>query len=281
MGRWGDKIYDSDAALDFFSRLSDLLMREINYLLSPEQVKQSTAWIRDVIAVIEIMLLFDKNAVGTTSYFMDHEQAVNRWREVFFGAWDAEWEDSTTTYFPFHSCSYRKEHRQVINKWFDRLTEVATYFSLPDDVFYTGEDLSEFKPETVLPCFSLTFVTTSDGKTHPITGFVLGTLIERLVYSIVFVLSDENRKMAIGLFEIEDVWVAVDVIALLCESYSISPSVTYDTVEIWQQKMTDIWKARLAEESMEWGKDENLYKNVVSVFDKLRILAQKYPPMFA
>ena len=101
-----------------------------------------------------------------------------------------------------------------------------------------------------------------------------------LKYSIVFVLSDENRELAIGFFEIEDVWVAVDVMTLLCETYTRSPEVTHQTVEIWRKKMTDIWKARLAEEAIEWNEDDE-YKNVVARFDQLKALAQKYPPMFS
>jgi hypothetical protein len=250
-------IYDSDSVLDYFDTITALILREMSYLLSPEQVKPSAVWTRDVVTVMEIMLLFDRNSIGTTSYLLDGEQAVKRWRTTFISIWDAEWEDTKYPLLSFSSATYRQEHRRIIIKWFDRLEEIAASFG--------EKDLETFAPEESLPYFS----------SRP--GNFLGILMERLLYSIVFTLSDENRDMAIGFFEIDHVWAAVDMLSRLCESYACSPSVTAETVERWRQKTVDIWKARFAEESWEWVEDK-LYQSVMSRFDRLRDLAQQYPP---
>lgn len=277
MGRWGDRLYESDGALDYFAGITDRIMREIYYLFSPERVKPNTAWVIEVVTVIEIMLLFAQKEIGSAVYLMDEDEAIERWRGAFFSVWDAEWNEPEKSHFPFHAYAYRQAHRDIVIKWFDRLDELSLF--LGDDEL-EGKELKKFISQVGLPYFSLAYSETKPAMAYPITGFFLSDLIEWLKYSVVFVLSDENRKLAIGFFQIEDVWVAVDVMALLCETYACSPSVTYQTIEIWRKKMTNIWKARLAEEAMEWEEHDE-YKNVVARFDQLKALAQKHPPMFS
>lgn len=260
-----NKIYHTDAALDHVVRITDYyLLREITFHISPERVIQSSGWIADVIIVVEIMLLFDKNDIGSSVYLMDGEQTVKRWRQTFFSVWDAEWDEPERSRYPFRAYAYRHANREVAVKWFDRLDELARLWS------NDPRAMTKFAPDNELPYFSI-----------PYAGFTLSNLIEQLKYSIVFVLSDENHVLEVDWNEMQQVWVAIDVMALLCEAYSVGPSVTSQRVEIWQRKMIDIWKALLFQDSLEWKEEDELYQGVVARFDQLKALAEKYPPWFA
>ena len=69
MGRWGSGIYDSDASLDFFDTIMDRISRDISFWFSPEQVDENAEWLREVLTLIEIRLIFDAHEIGTTVDF--------------------------------------------------------------------------------------------------------------------------------------------------------------------------------------------------------------------
>lgn len=93
MGRWGDKIYESDAALDYFVIFTERIEREIVYLFAPEQIRHNTAWLTKVLGVVEIVLLFDQHDMGSLSFLSYQSTAAKRWEELFFNVWDAQWND--------------------------------------------------------------------------------------------------------------------------------------------------------------------------------------------
>ena len=276
MSRWGKKLYQSDSSLDFFATIPDRIIREITFWTAPEQVEYNTKWITEFIAVIEVILLFDVHQVGFNSYLRDQVEAVKRWRNIFFTVWDAEWmqeEHPYATGIPYRTYEYRIAHRHIMNKWLDRIEAIAMDWSQKEP-----QGLPPFMPVENLPYFSMK---DDDGKHLKLPGQIVVQLTEQLTHTIVFILSDENHEYAVDFFQIEDVWVAADVLGRLCEAYNLSPDVTEQTVDNWLEKSLAIWKEGNAEEQVEWDKDDDeLYKMSLPVFERLKDVARKYPPLF-
>src|SRR5689334_17041815 len=131
MGRWGDGIYESDSALDYFSTISDRFEREIAYWFSSEHVIHNGYWLAQALAVIEIVLLFEQHDIGSTVY-LENSNAIDRWREIFLGVWDESWQHDNqygSHIYDYDEPSYRNQHRQGVVAMFDRLESVAAYWS--------------------------------------------------------------------------------------------------------------------------------------------------------
>jgi hypothetical protein len=257
MGRWGDGIYESDSALDFFfGTITKRLIRDMVFWFSPEQVDQSARWLTEVLTLIEIFLIFDELKIGTIADPSLHPSAVKRWRRAFFKVWDAEWDSPDLENAGYRMSAYRVEHRHIARRWVQRLYKRAL-----DE----HQDLDPFVPKENLPYFS-------------VAGSFFYDLGEMLTDKIVFILSEENRENVIDFFEIEIVWVAIDVIGILCERYSLSPRLKENTINHWFEKMIAIWNERASENGRTPSDELALYTNVVRIFDRLRSLARQYPP---
>lgn len=278
MGRFGEGVYGSDSSLDYFSDIGDRIVREIMFWTSPEQIFYGTRWIIETITIVEVILIFDKYQIGSPSFLMDRDLTVKRWRKDFFGVWDAEWDEPLPHYvksadegYPFRTYDNRVQHREVMVQWFDRLEELATYWTEDEPA-----DLTLFDPKN-LPYFILQI---HGRETRICSGFV-GNLLETLIREIVFNLSDENHDNAVGFFEIEYVWVSLDIMTCLCDAYAMSPGVGEETATKWLEQVTAIWKERWDDEGLEWDEDDYLYKMVVDVFDRFRAVARQYPDAFS
>src|SRR5689334_20802128 len=95
----------------YFAIITDAIDREINYLCIPEKVFHRAWWLNDIIAAIEVLLLFDAYVPACT-VFLREPQIVIRWREAFFGVWDGDWEhDDYDKNFPCNQSDFRKQHR--------------------------------------------------------------------------------------------------------------------------------------------------------------------------
>ncbi|MEQ8675995.1 MAG: hypothetical protein RLP44_20275 [Aggregatilineales bacterium] len=268
MGRDGEKLYDSDETFDFFYEVVDLIEREISFRLAPERVFHNTTWLREVINIVEVMLLFDVHNVGTTVYMGRLAPSIKRLRDTFFNVWDGDWsqDEGGDAHAPFRDYQYRVKHRHVISSWFDRLDEIATYWSADD-----SDDLALFVPIADLPYFRYT---NHLGKERIIAGAIMGAIHGLMLKTIVFNLSDENLEPTIRFWEIEHVWVAVDVINTLCEAFGDAPSIREETIDRWFNRMKFSWMTFFSQESRVLDEDRELYQTVVALFDRLKRLAK-------
>ena len=100
-----------------------------------------------------------------------------------------------------------------------------------------------------------------------------------LIQKIVFVLSEESREKAFGIMlsNIEETWVAADVIRILCQEYEIAPGLTEKTIQRWQDTITTIWSEQAFGKVDEKMSSNILYYNIIATFDQLKRLAQQYP----
>jgi hypothetical protein len=230
-----------------------------------------------------ILLFAEVDVLDSNTHLMDQQTTVRRWKETFFGVWDAEWEDDDTyrSILPYSFAKYRIEHRQTAHILFDHLIELADFWC--DD--QPGRDLQPFALEGTLPLMSLTRLKNRDGEERSLTGIFFKTFIHMLIRSIIFVLSEENREHEWGfdLHELEEVWIAVDIIGRLCEKYQISPGLRPATIHRWLDTTIGLWLDHYSE-----GPDkitdiptliekEALYTNSVNVFVRLITVARQHP----
>jgi hypothetical protein len=259
MGRWGKGIYQSDAALDYFSTISDYFERELAYWFAPEHVSRSSLWLSEAIAPIEVVLLFRQNHIG--SIVFEETKAVERWRNVFLNVWDSEWKSERYLTTESHDIAYRQQHRSGIVGIFNQLETVAQFWTTIRENDHILK-LPSLPPDYDLPYFSK----------YP------GRIIERLVKDIIYYLSAEMRPDALGFFRVhEDLPVAIDVLGLLCNSYKTDPIINAKTVGKWRTITLEIFDQ--TEEEYGIKDDTEHYNNVMAAFDRLEIVAQKYPPV--
>lgn len=272
MGRWGDDIYQSDAALDYQATITSRLERELLYWLSPEQLTNDSGWVASVLAVIEVMLLFEQHEVGSSVYIRD-EKAVQRWREVFLSVWNGGWQDTSYSY---GDPEYRKKHRLAIIEMFDHLESVARYWT---NLSKSSDQIvpNPFSQEYPIPYFSVRHWTNQDNKGIVKVERFMGELIEHLVKDIIYSLSPEKRAQVIA-FNVEEVWVAVDILGFLSAIYERSPGVNGQVVRRWRDTTVQIWKQFEEGDQTDWDETDSLYQNVLRAFDRLEVVAQKYPP---
>jgi hypothetical protein len=277
MGRWGDELYESDSALDFLSIITDKLERELAFLISPDQVIDDTHWLAQVLAVIEMILLFEQYDLGSSVY-LQSEKAVHSWREVFFSVWDGEWEAKANYYpYPYDAYEYRKQHRTAIIEQFEYLERIAHYWTELSSGRAVAHPESFVPKEYPLPEYSIRHWTTKDNKeVINVERFVID-LMGFLEREIIYWLSPEKRAEAIS-FDVEQVWVSVHLLGFLSEKYEQKPGVNERVVGKWRETTIEILKQFLNGDVINWGKADGLYLNVLRVFDKLEAMAKKYPP---
>lgn len=271
MGRWGNKIYESDKVLDVFDNLQAQIKRELVFWLQPEQLPIQNAgyryWVANVLSVIEMMLLFGQHEQGNP-FQIEHPAAVNRWRKVFLGVWDGNWDDTDPAVEApqgYAVPAYRQQHRAAVVAMFDRLESIAHMWANIDQPTAKSTLLAPLLPEYPLPYFSNPH---SDNSINAKRAHFLGSTLEGLVMSIVYWLSSEMRPFAL-MSNVEEVWGAVDILGFLCKAYDVSPIGRIQTIQSWQETTILIWKQFQANCKQEW-KEGELYHNVIAAFDRLK-----------
>jgi hypothetical protein len=276
MGRWGDGIYESDSALDAFAiTISDFLEREFIYLLFSGKPAHPSRWIREVLSIIEVILLLEQNGIGSDTH-VGNRSLIQQAREMFFQIYDGEWQTVDYHSYQFDDLLYRKQHRAAISQMFDVLEKISEF---RNDIHLDRDQLhTEYLPPTYkVPLLSIhTWFNRDNKPVSSITEFI-GNLTGHLAREIIYDLSPENRNFAVDL-NVERVWIYVDVLGFICEVYEISPGYHQTIVGNWRETTIQIWREFLADEDGD-SLDENdpLFKNVMAVFDRLEAVARKYP----
>ena len=281
MGRWGDGIYDNDKTLDFFSTLTDKLEREIAFWM-PHQTFKTTEmngeWLAQVFCVIEIMLLFEQHEKGDTVYLRGTKR-IQRWRKIFMHVWDTDWNDSENprSYndFNYGESIYRKKHRPAVVSMFDRLYRIA--YEWENEILQEDSNLPPLHSEYPLPHFSIQKSPIEGGEEIIRVKRFTMDFIEYFVQLIIYWLSEEKRSDAL-IFDDAEVWVAVDLLGLLCEKYQQSPMINVAHAKRWRQATIEI---SIGFEGMDVNEDvpedKVLFPDIITAFDKLEELARKYP----
>jgi hypothetical protein len=270
MGRWGDGIYDSDSALDYFETIDNVLKREINYWCLPEKVREHPTWLENVLAVVEVMLLFDLHEIGGSLY-LDAPQAVDRWREAFVRVWDGDWTgDEHYHHLPYYSPDYRKQHRPGVAALFDHLKGIAedcTAVNRND----TQTTIAPLHPDYPLPYFSLQRLTNRKGEPMAHTADFIVDLIDARTQEITYWLAYDDW----GYMDEDELPVSADVLGFLCEIYDKGPSVSDEVVRNWRAAALKLWGDSIGDR---WNDSDPMYQNIVKSFERLEAMAKKYPP---
>ncbi|MBI1256839.1 MAG: hypothetical protein GC204_05165 [Chloroflexi bacterium] len=272
MGRWGKGIYDSDQALDYHITITNLLDRELAYWMIPENVYPGGFWLMQVVSVIEVMLIFEYQHMGSSNAYIAAVARIKQWREVFFNVWDEDWRDDRE-FYPYGAPEYRRQQRPGVVALFDSLESLAWMWDEIETNLRTDAKVLPMPPEYSLPYFSLIRWASQDGRKGVRVDRFTQTLLTHLLKDILYYLSHEERENA-TIFSIEEVWVAVDTLGFLCEIYEQSPGVTEQMVRAWRETTDQINKESLDDY---WVETNPLYGNVMRVFDRLEAVARKYP----
>lgn len=260
MGRWGDGIYESNSALDYFSTISDRFEREIAYWFSPEHVIPNGYWLDEVFTVIETVVLFEQHDIGSTVY-LENPNAVDRWRETFLSVWDGQWthDDAYGSYeYDWDTPTYRLQHRPGAVALFDHLKGIAQDWEVLDRND-THTKAAPLHPDYPLPYFSI--------KLSRFIRKLIETLIQEITYWLAY-------KDWIYMPD-DEIVVAVDVLGFLCDVYHQSPAVTEELVHSWRRYTLDIFSSSYGDR---WNESHLLYQNIMKSFDRLEAMAKKYPP---
>jgi len=269
MGRSGDRIYESDAALDYQSTITDLLERELAYWLFPEPIDNSGWWLAKVFAVIELMLLLEQNNPQSSVYIT--EETVHRLRETVLNIWDGDWhieQEKAYKAYPYDDPEYRKQHRPAITQIFDHLESLARLWESASNT--ERPPVIPLLADYPLPYFSVRHWTNDENKKFVEVDRFTSDVIEHLAKDIIYWLSPEKRAEVMA-FNAEEVWVAVDLLGMMCEVYQQPPGINQPIVQVWRETATQIWRSFLADET------SSLYPDVVRAFDRLEAVSLKYP----
>jgi hypothetical protein len=277
MGRSVGDIYDSSAAGNYASTIMDRVDRELMYWFSPELVQNNSWWLLQALSGLEAMLLLEEHVIGVSFTSLHDAKTVRRWREAFFSVWDGTWEQRNEhSRYVLDSSDYRKQHRPAIIALFERLDSIARLW----EVLGTKNPLPELlslHPDYPLPYFSIRRHVNTHGKEIVNVERFIHDLIEFLVKDIIYYLSSEKRAEVIG-FNVYEVWVAADVLELLCSAYEQSPTVNEVVVNSWRASTIDIWKEFTKDDDREWDDADETYHAVMAVFDRLETVARQHPP---
>ena len=254
MGRWDSGIYDSDATLDAFGWLvSDYIKRELAYKFLPINILKTGRWLNEILGILETMVILCENKVGSWTYLWEYDDVIQTWEQAFLDIWDSDWqrpqELSQVSY-----ADYRKSNRHICKDLFKYIFEMVDYW---------GDDVSDTKPisKQQLPLLSLDSLFPAD-------------LLEHLTESIVYTISDENEYRDNS--DAEHIWVAVDVMGIICEAYQINFSYAHH-IEKWEKQSNELlnmsdWQPKTPEEK---ELDNHLRKNVDKIWARLKKYSKK------
>jgi hypothetical protein len=269
-------VYDSDTGFAHFHDIADLLKREIAYQLSPEHIRNRGDWLASVLAVVELILLFEKNDIGSTIHFRD-EKVVQRWSSVFFSVWDGDWqEDNKYSSFTdiLDDSEYRKQHRQIVEKMFGRFEIIARHWKEK----LHGINLPLLPIDVPLPYFSIARWQKPNYEEKFGAVSFIWQILDYFEKEIVFWLSPEKRAEAES-FKLVPIWVAIDVdiMGLISETYHITSGISTPRVRAWRDTTIQIWKNFEEEEGNTLDQTRREYLDTMRAFDRLEMLAIKYP----
>ncbi|MBI1277740.1 MAG: hypothetical protein GC179_06395 [Anaerolineaceae bacterium] len=271
MGRWGKGIYQSDGALDYFSLISDRIEREFAFQFSPERVTAEHWWVIRVIKLIEVVLLLHQHGVINVLYF-DNLETVKRWQKTFFAVWDFDWKSTGNP--PFDQISFRIEKRPIVERMFSQLEIVVESWVKLSPL--------EIDLQTLLTPTSKDSISrskTDENLEYVFLDRFIFELIEQLVKDIIYWLSPEKRAELHSFFGgLDDPVVAVDVLGCLCEAYQTTPGMKAKVIHAWKDSYIQIMKEVYEESKLELDETGERFKSIVAAFDKLEMLANKYPP---
>jgi hypothetical protein len=273
MGRGkNDGLQDSDDALDYQATITDRFERELAFWISPEKVFNTGWWLARVLAVIEgILLLAQRDE--RSSVFLEEPKAVKRWRDVFLNVWDDNQTRERQYSNIFDDPAYLQQHRPAIVVIFDRLENIAHEWINPIGPVDL-QLLPPLLPDYPLPYFSIyRRIIQGDKEVTGVERFT-SDLLESLVKDIIYHLSPEKRSEALA-FNVEAVWVAVDMLGFLCKAYEQSPGINEQTVRNWRTTTIEIDKQFTGES---WDESDKLTLEIIAAFDRLEAMAKKYPP---
>jgi hypothetical protein len=227
-----------------------------------------------VLAVIEMILLFEENDIGSSSYF-DNTIMVKRWRDIFMSVWDGAWEQPNQYYgshpHGYDALDYRKQHRPGIVNLFERLKNLAHSWT---EVYNERPwpALTLFLESYPLPFFSsVRDVSDRFNKEFVCVELFTLNLIVWCEKEIVYMLSDINHNYA----DDEELLVLVDVLSFLCQTYEQSADVTEELVQTWRETVFQMWTESMGRD---WDETDGLYQNIKASFDRLEAIVQKHPP---
>ncbi|MBA3870485.1 MAG: hypothetical protein H0X30_15185 [Anaerolineae bacterium] len=271
-------IYDSDTVMDYIDTIENRIKREIEYWMTPEQVAPNGWWLAQVLAVIEIILLFEQHKVGLGGITIESETTVQRWRKTFMPIWDSEWKADTNYPVALDTFTYRQQHRPAIEAMFNHL-ETTTYSWKDRTDSNSDPESTPLLPDYPLPYFSIRRESHNDRETVTVERFT-NDLIEQLVKDIIYWLSPEKRGETIAFFVArEEIPAAAETLGFICEIYEQDLGVNEQIVCNWRDitleriresdnDMTISWEATIDEQ----------YKIIKATFDRLETVAHKYPP---
>lgn len=264
MGRWGDKIYESDSTLDFLAGVTDLLEREISYLTAPEQVDKSGRWLSLILPAIEMILVFERYEINSGVYLGEQQTAIQRWKEIVFNVWDGDWGAESVYRLLNENLDYRKQHRHLIVQMFDHLNDVALHWS--DDNFLDNP-FPLLSADHPLPFFSITRWKNSAGADCAAPADFVNKIMRHLKKEIIYNFSLERRETAGSYSYLEVIWAAIDLLGLLAEIYENDIGVDARFVRQWRETFIQIEKDAF---------DTEPYPDVIRAFDHLEAMVRKY-----
>lgn len=227
-----------------------------------------------MLAVIEMILLFEENDIGSSSYFYN-QTMVRRWRDIFMSVWDGDWNQANEYYgsYPhgYDAPDYRKQHRPGIVNLFERLENLAHSWTEVEDN-RPRPALTLFLESYPLPFFSsVRVVSDRFNKEFVCVELFTLNLIVWCEKEIVYMLSDINHNYA----DDEEILVLVDVLGFLCQTYEQLPDVTEELVHTWREATFQMWIDSMGSD---WDETDGLYQNIRASFDRLETIVQKHPP---
>lgn len=271
MSRGGTGVYDSDAAMDYFASITDMLDREINYWCVPEKVFDKAWWLENVLAPVEVLLLFD-TYIGGITVFLSEPEIVIRWRETFLRVWDGDWrEDNHYKQVSCNEPDYRKLHRPGVVVMFDRLESVAHHWKIVGTGVEPPE-ITPLHPDYPLPFFSATRRVKPNKTVIPLLNQFIQKLIQERIQEILYWLTCKRWMYVAN----DQVIASVDVLGFLCEVYDWPPDISEELIHTWRTSVLQMVKDSPDEG---WGETVEFYQEVEASFDRLEAVARKYPPI--
>jgi hypothetical protein len=276
MGRWGDGIYDSDWALDYFGKVTDQIERELFVWLTPNL--PIVVWRQDfagLLSLLEISLLLDQH-LPIGSGFLSNLEEIPNWRNTIQKIWDGDWEEKAVLPALYNSPESRQKYRPAMMAILDRIDSIIALWNFPGNIS-EAPPLKPLHPDYPLPFFSVRRRVDENKEFVYIDRFTSDLLVW-LLKEIIYYLSPEKRFEMVR-SNVETGWVAADLLAYLCAAYEQSPGIKEEAVRNWRAATIDILKQFLHDDHLELDESDGLYREVLSVFDRLEAVAKKYPPV--
>jgi hypothetical protein len=273
MSRSGPDLYESDGAFDFISTITVLLQRQMAYLLSPEEVFDNGWWLAQVLTVCELVLVFERQDIGSSIFIHTQPQTVQRWRNTFLRVWDGEWKTDNAYPYIYDEPEFRNANRSAVLSLFDRMEKIA-HFWISEGYIDVLRELIRQPLDKPLPHFSKNCQVHQQNRAEVGVERFTVEFIRHLEKEIIYRLSPEKREEVLS-SDADEVWVSVDVLGFVSTTYQQSPGVDDQIVRMWRDTTLEIWEQSGIGDVF-WA--DTLRQNILKAFDRLEAVAGKYPP---